>query len=59
METEKKIILKSISWRIIATITTIIIAWIISGDITTGFTIGGFEFFLKLALYYIHEKVWN
>lgn len=59
MNKEKKLILKSISWRLIATVTTILLAWLISGDITTGFTIGGVEFFIKLVLYYGHEKIWG
>lgn len=59
MISEKIIILKSISWRLIATITTIILAWVVSGDMTTGFTIGGFEFVFKLIIYYLHEKFWK
>lgn len=59
MNVDKKIIIKTITWRVIATLTTFIIAWIISGDIKTGLAIGGFEFFAKIILYYLHEKVWK
>ncbi len=51
-------VLKGISWRVIATTTTTTIAWIATGDVTTALTIGGFEFFIKLFVYYLHERAW-
>ena len=51
-------ILKGISWRIIATTTTTTIAWLATGDVSTALTIGGFEFLIKLGVYYLHERVW-
>ncbi len=51
-------VLKGISWRVIATTTTTSIAWIATGDVTTALTIGGFEFFIKLFVYYLHERAW-
>jgi len=51
-------ILKTLTWRLIGTLDTIILAWWITGDATTGLTIGGFEVFTKLILYYLHERVW-
>lgn len=51
-------VLKGISWRIIATTTTTTIAWLATGDVTTALTIGGFEFFIKLFVYYLHERAW-
>jgi len=51
-------ILKGISWRIIATTTTTTIAWLATGDISMALTIGGFEFFIKLLVYYLHERAW-
>jgi uncharacterized membrane protein len=51
-------ILKGISWRIIATTTTTTIAWLATGDVTTALTIGGFEFLIKLLVYYLHERAW-
>ena len=51
-------IIKTITWRVIGTIDTIIIAWIISGDPKTGLKIGGIELFTKMVLYYLHERFW-
>ena len=54
----KRHIAKTLTWRITATLTTIIIAWIISGDPSTGLAIGGIEFFAKMPIYYFHERAW-
>jgi uncharacterized membrane protein len=51
-------IIKTITWRLIGTIDTIMIAWLISGDPRTGLKIGGIELFTKMALYYLHERAW-
>ena len=51
-------ILKSFSWRIIATLTTITLAWIFTGEVETALKIGGVEFFAKMLIYYLHERAW-
>jgi len=51
-------ILKTISWRVIGTIDTIVLSWIISGDPLIGLSIGGAEVFTKMLLYYFHERAW-
>lgn len=55
---KKRHLLKTITWRIIGTLDTMLIAWIISGDPLIGVSIGGVELFTKMILYYIHERVW-
>ena len=54
----KRHIAKSITWRIIGTIDTILLAWLISGDPLTGLQIGFAEVVTKMVLYYLHERVW-
>jgi len=49
---------KTITWRIVGTIDTILIGWLVSGDVRVGATIGGFEVISKLLLYYLHERAW-
>ena len=51
-------VLKTITWRIIGTVDTILIGWLVSGDPMVGLTIGSFEVFTKMILYFIHERVW-
>ncbi len=52
-------ILKSISWRIVGTIDTVLISWIITGELTTAFSIGAIELVTKMVLYFFHERMWN
>ncbi len=53
-----KSILKGITWRIIATFTTIFIAYFITGKVIFALEIGGIEFISKIIIYYIHERLW-
>jgi len=57
--TKARAILKSISWRIIATLTTIIILYVATGDVHMAAIGGGIEVVIKLLLYYYHERIWN
>ncbi len=52
-------ILKTISWRIIATTTTVTIAYFVFGDISNALKVGGIEFFAKMFIYYFHERLWQ
>ncbi|PRX43516.1 Uncharacterized membrane protein [Salegentibacter salegens] len=54
----KRHIAKSITWRIIGTTDTILLAWLISGDPLTGLQIGFAEVITKMILYYFHERIW-
>ncbi len=56
---EKRHILKTFTWRIIATLTTTMIAWIVTGDPMIGIKVGSIEFVIKMVLYYFHEKIWH
>jgi uncharacterized membrane protein len=50
--------IKAISWRVVGTLDTTILAWIITGSIEIGAMIGGVEVITKTILYYFHERVW-
>lgn len=52
-------LLKSVSWRLLGTIDTILIAFFYTKDPSSAFTIGGTETLTKVALYYVHERIWN
>lgn len=51
-------VLKAFTWRMLGTIDTIILSWIISGNFKVGVSIGGVELITKMFLYYAHERVW-
>lgn len=52
-------LLKSVSWRIIGTIDTIIISYLITGKLAFALSIGVIELVTKMILYVVHERVWN
>ncbi len=57
-ESQKRHLLKTITWRVVGTIETIALSWVISGDIPTGLKIGAAEVITKMILYYFHERIW-
>tara|TARA_B110000014_G_scaffold263837_1_gene262017 strand:- start:981 stop:1271 length:291 start_codon:yes stop_codon:yes gene_type:complete len=56
---KKRSLVKTLSWRAIATTDTIIIARIITGSWSVGFGIAGIEVLTKMVLYYLHERGWS
>ena len=56
---KKRHVAKTITWRIIGTLDTMLLAWIITGDPVAGFKIGSLELVTKFILYYAHERVWS
>ena len=50
---------KAFSWRIVATLTTAVIAYFVTGDVQAAMMIGGVEFVLKFFIYYLHERAWQ
>ena len=51
-------ILKSITWRAIASVTTFFVSWGITGSLEAGAGIMSVEAVLKMGLYYAHERAW-
>lgn len=58
MVSRKRHILKTITWRIIGTLDTMILSWFITGNWKFGVAIGGVELITKMVLYYFHERAW-
>tara|TARA_A100001037_G_scaffold289824_1_gene301996 strand:+ start:1381 stop:1647 length:267 start_codon:yes stop_codon:yes gene_type:complete len=57
-ESRLRSVLKAASWRVLATLTTIAIAWLVSGDISIALEIGAWEIMAKILVYYFHERAW-
>jgi uncharacterized membrane protein len=53
-----KSIMKSVSWRIVGTLDTMIISYFITGRVTVALSIGSVEVITKTVLYYFHERLW-
>jgi adenylyl-sulfate kinase len=52
------LILKSIGWRVIATILTAVIAWTVTGSVAVAVSIGFVDTVIKLVVYYLYDLVW-
>ena len=55
----KRSLVKTISWRIIGTLDTIVSAYLITGTVHHAISIGGIELVSKMLLYFFHERSWN
>lgn len=58
MESHRRSVAKSLSWRVFALIITAVIARAVTGSVAAGLAIGGFDFLFKLGTFYIHERLW-
>jgi uncharacterized membrane protein len=55
---KRRHIAKTITWRVIGTLDTMALGWIVSGDPMIGLKVGGLELITKMILYYFHERAW-
>lgn len=51
--------LKTATWRVTASLDTMLLALLFTGNIATAVSIGGLEVITKLLLYYVHERAWS
>jgi len=58
MVSKTRSFIKSISWRIVGTLDTMCLGWIVTGSPMIGLKIGGLELITKFVLYYFHERAW-
>ena len=58
-ETKSRSIVKALSWRTWATLTTAALVFIFTGKLALALTVGLLEVFAKMGLYFIHERLWQ
>jgi uncharacterized membrane protein len=58
-ESHTRSVIKGITWRVVGTLDTMVIAWWITGSVKWALSIGGIEVFTKIILYYLHERIWQ
>jgi len=58
-ESPLRSVLKAITYRITGTITTAIVTFGVTGELATAVAVGSVEPFVKLAVYYLHERLWQ
>lgn len=58
-DSAKRSILKTLTWRGLASFDTFLIAWIITSNPLAGISIAGIEVVTKIIFYYLHERIWS
>ena len=58
-DTRRRSLSKAISWRVVGTLDTFLIGSVVTQQVSVGATIASIELVTKVALYYVHERVWN
>ncbi len=50
---------KAISWRLIGTLDTLLISYLLTGKVALAASIASIDFVTKMFLYFFHERLWN
>jgi uncharacterized membrane protein len=58
-ESHRRSVAKAATWRMIATLTTMGLVFVFTGEIALSLGVGVFDVVLKLLFYYLHERAWN
>ena len=58
VESRLRSVLKAVSWRVLATLTTVVVAYFVIGNVGDALKIGSVEVVVKMGIYYIHERIW-
>ena len=50
---------KTCTWRVVASLDTFLLSWLITGNAKMGMGIASLEIITKMFLYYAHERQWE
>jgi uncharacterized membrane protein len=59
IDTPKRSLVKTVSWRITGSGATFLISYLISGNFTVAGSIATIQLVSNTILYFIHERIWN
>ena len=59
VESHSRSIAKAISYRVLASVCTSVIFYILSGNLTLSLGAGALDSVVKLGIYFLHERIWN
>jgi uncharacterized membrane protein len=59
VESHKRSILKAITWRVLATMVTILVVYFLTKKVALSLGIGFIDAAIKMFVYYVHERVWD
>ena len=58
LKISKRHVAKSLSWRFIGSLDTLLFAWLVTGNFSDGLNVSLVTTITKLVWYYIHEQFW-
>ena len=59
MDTPRRSMAKALSWRILATVITSVIVYLLTGKGDFAATVGVADTTVKFLIYFGHERLWN
>jgi uncharacterized membrane protein len=59
MDSHRKSVFKAVTWRIVGSVDTFVISWLVTGSAKMGVAISAIEVVTKIVLYYFHERAWS
>ncbi len=59
MDSHRRSLVKSLSWRVIAAVITCCVSWVMTRDLHLAAAIGVADTLIKVGVYYGHERAWN
>ena len=59
MESKYRSLAKAISYRVLGSAVTALIAYLLTHQMSVSAGIGMLDMFMKIGLYFLHERVWE
>ncbi len=59
METRMRSVVKTITFRVVATLTTVALILLFTGSLALAGVVGLLDVVVKLVIYYFHERSWE
>jgi adenylylsulfate kinase len=59
MESNARSVAKAVSYRFLGSLSTALIVYVFSGNVSISLGVGALDVVLKMTLYYVHERLWN
>jgi uncharacterized membrane protein len=59
VDSHARAIAKGVTWRVIGTLDTFLWSWLITHEPLKAGSIASTEIFTKVALFYLHERIWR
>jgi adenylylsulfate kinase len=59
MESNSRSVAKAISYRLLGSLSTALMVYVFSGSVKASLGVGALDVVVKMALYYLHERLWN